>query len=552
MKRSTPPAKPLQNAFAVLMGSHTKKKPRQEVSSRFVPCPAGCGRQVPEKNINAHLDLCILSASNDKVDKSPQERACHLEENVKVPAEEANDHASTAVHPLTRGNKDDHAANTFSHMMKRSAKVFSTNTGTKLAQRFHLNADGSLSLTCYSTYPGLSQQSNVQWGTTVQLKFKKQSGPALDGGIDGESPVLIDVSLSSEIPSSPAKVRLVRRHSRLSVPVLKSILQKSIRRRRPLPAVRVAMELADKSLGDLLRRLPIIILEDSSMHPSFPLLIWLMVAHSKDFEPNQMLITKVLCAIYEIASCPWQDHLNRNEEQVCEKTGDSPSLESYHQPGLDKLLEDHQVMIWSMMVRERYGGMGCDMTMLRAYAQVWDKRFENDCDVPDTVRQRVENCLVDGMTSLRWSMIPKLIHQTAIRQSTARVQLLAENGLSSLVLMDITIEGVDFHCSSVLDGLISQPEFVDSSCTQLTDLTINHNLGTIPASPNDRRAWLERVLKHCMWNYSAGVNRRLPLMEATGATSTAKQEDSLEAFWKAHILPRTRLFAETYVKDRLV
>lgn len=63
--------------------------------------------------------------------------------------------------------------------------------------------------------------------------------------------------------------------------MLKSILQKSIRRRRPLPAVRVAMELVDKALGELLRRLPIIILEDSMLHPDLPLLVWLMVAESK-------------------------------------------------------------------------------------------------------------------------------------------------------------------------------------------------------------------------------------------------------------------------------
>jgi len=41
------------------------------------------------------------------------------------------------------------------------------------------------------------------------------------------------------------------------------------------------MELADKSLGDLLRRLPIINLEDSTLHPDFPFLVWLMVAESK-------------------------------------------------------------------------------------------------------------------------------------------------------------------------------------------------------------------------------------------------------------------------------
>jgi len=41
------------------------------------------------------------------------------------------------------------------------------------------------------------------------------------------------------------------------------------------------MELADKSWSDLIRRLPIIILEDAILHPDFALVVWLMVADSR-------------------------------------------------------------------------------------------------------------------------------------------------------------------------------------------------------------------------------------------------------------------------------
>ena len=41
------------------------------------------------------------------------------------------------------------------------------------------------------------------------------------------------------------------------------------------------MELMDKAMGEILRRLPIIILEDSTLHPDFALLVWAMVAESK-------------------------------------------------------------------------------------------------------------------------------------------------------------------------------------------------------------------------------------------------------------------------------
>ena len=67
------------------------------------------------------------------------------------------------------------------------------------------------------------------------------------------------------------------------------------------------MELADKSWTDLIRRLPIIILEDSTLHPDFSLLVWLMIADSKGFVPSKELIVKVLQVVFEMASCPWQD-----------------------------------------------------------------------------------------------------------------------------------------------------------------------------------------------------------------------------------------------------
>jgi hypothetical protein len=70
-------------------------------------------------------------------------------------------------------------------------------------------------------------------------------------------------------------------HQPIKVAHLKSILQKSIRRRAPLPAVRIAMELADKSFPDLIRRLSVVILEDSYLHEDLDVIVWLTVAESK-------------------------------------------------------------------------------------------------------------------------------------------------------------------------------------------------------------------------------------------------------------------------------
>lgn len=82
--------------------------------------------------------------------------------------------------------------------------------------------------------------------------------------------------------------------SKLSIPVLKSMIQKAIRRQRPHQATMLAMELSDKSWSDLLRRIPIIMLEDAALHPDLPLLVWLMVADSKNYIVNSTIADRLM------------------------------------------------------------------------------------------------------------------------------------------------------------------------------------------------------------------------------------------------------------------
>jgi hypothetical protein len=153
--------------------------------------------------------------------------------------------------------------------------------------------------------------------------------------------------VSSSIPTFTTPARHINNNNRcnnnkLSVPVLKSMLQKSIRRRRPRPAMRLACALYKKSPLDLLRRLPIIVLEDGMFHPDFALLVWLMVAcstpgstnmnmntaidnndnqhtnidhnininhHKEAFVPPPPLMDRVYRIVYELAACPWRDEV---------------------------------------------------------------------------------------------------------------------------------------------------------------------------------------------------------------------------------------------------
>ncbi|CAM9371077.1 unnamed protein product [Ectocarpus sp. 4 AP-2014] len=95
--------------------------------------------------------------------------------------------------------------------------------------------------------------------------------------------------------------------SRLPVAVVKSMLQKNIRRGRAEAAVRCALELALKSWSDAIRRVLVIVVEDSLLHPAAPLLSWLMVATSKGYRPPPRLLEAFLCVVHETAACPVRD-----------------------------------------------------------------------------------------------------------------------------------------------------------------------------------------------------------------------------------------------------
>ena len=534
MKRSN---EKMPDAFSLLMGVTKKKKG----SSRFVPCPAGCGKYIAEFEINAHLDSCIQSSSEEtsakkraRVSSVPQSVDGVLSTNSRERTH-SNVAAEANQGPLVQPEQN----NAFSHMMKRSKHVFSTAEPQKFFQRFHLNADGTVSLTCYNANPGLHQPEDTKWSATVTVKEKISATE-----VSVQKPRLIELIVSSSIDTATKKPRLVRRHTRLSVPVLKSILQKSIRRRKPLPSVRVAMELADKSMDDLLRRLPIIMLEDSTLHPCLPFLTWLMVAHSKDFDLPSNLMTKLLCIVYEICSCPWQDHLGDYLS-----SNDEISIFSFHKPGANNMLDENHVAIWSMLLRAQYGGMGGDIRMLREYAVAWNERFSGG-DIPDFITSKLCTGL-SGLDKAQWDSIPVILHQSARRQSICRVGPICHEGILSLTITDITVEGVDFHCSGVLETILSDRELLETCYSRLNSLVDCDGLDPMPLdmSSDSRRQWLEAILKKSIWNYSAGVNRRLSL---TGKVLTTDGKDVLKKrFWDELISPRVKAYAEKYVRQRL-
>ena len=576
---------------------------------RFIACPAGCGQHVAVHNVNRHLDTCLQSQQpsaketdkavpletatafssvmqHDETNESYQSQLIHSPSDKQKasaaprPETDGTSHSINTPHnqvtpsqsaekalplkssvsspPLTsieyKDNDDNVAGPTttapvehtettlkaatpteavlstpdatrnplFAHMMARSKKVFQS------------KAQSDAVLECwfwFSPTDGVSLQwtapsSPPTWTATVQLR----QGPL--------------VHLVTSVPSDRQQRRYCRHHSRLSVPVLKSILQKSIRRRKPLPAVRVALELADKSLGDFLRRLPIIVLEDSTLHPDLGMLVWLMMAQSKEYEPSAAAMEGVFRVVFEMASCQWQDCLAQsgNGESVdyttvmdeIKQVQEAASLDQSRRPTLTVL-----TCVWSMLARASYGGMQGDVQMLYAFAALWRNRVQS--------KEFASLAPVQDMCT--WSEVPVSIHRRAREQSTQAPGLftnLLHTGIDYLQFQDITVEGVDFHCSAVIDTLRNDHDLVQLS----TDLMILSNEEGFPEGSHERLEWLCRIWKSCMWDYGSGVNHRRPLIVQSGDLKHNKT-NKYEHVWKSLAAKRALEFQMAYVQDRL-
>ena len=343
------------------------------------------------------------------------------------------------------------------------------------------------------------------------------------------------------------------------------------------------MELADKALGELLRRLPIIVLEDSTLHPDLDFLVWIMMAHSKDFAPPPRLLVRVFQIVFEVASCQWSDQLRSDSKVVPATNAAADPVTTLTSLYFDKTnrsdtdSSSHTVessLLWSMLVRAEYGGMRGDVQMLHQDAQRWRHRFfasasEKSTIVPTGVASRIstntntsKNDNDAEASSCQWSDVPTRIHQRAKEQSVQRVTALCSSGIERLTMEDVCVEGVDFHCSRVLDELLADAEL----CGMCLDLLILANGNeeesgedAVPVSAEGRRSYLERIWKDCMWKYSSGVNRRRPLVVVSSSSSLSESQlspnnddgEQYSELWNDLVAPKALAYQRNYVKQRL-
>lgn len=532
--------------------------PSTSQPSRFASCPY-CSKSISSAFIQVHVETCISNAEYQQQEHLRQER-----KKAKIFHKHRTSMPNTVVTP---------DKNAFTKMMDQSkqwnfgeSKSNAENTDSpkrkaKRQQWFHLTKDMKVIWITDDTSDGNSSSlhekvdklcGEIHWSSSLLIHASKVNETNQDN---------IELNVTSSIPpASSAKAPFVLHHSRLSIPVLKSILQKSIRRRRPLPSVKVAMELADKGLGELLRRLPIIGIEDSTLHHDFPFLVWLMVAQSKQFHPTRAMMTRLFRAVFEIASCPWQDNLNTMANDS-EADPEDISLTAMRQSLFEDKMEgnnlsqlDCDLMLRSVLLRHKYGGMSCDLRMLQKCTRLWKYRFTKEKFMSS---QLAQTCLPkycadnnNGRTiPIRWSHVPELLHP--IERSSKPVLPLLARPYPYLKFADITPAGVDFHCSNVLD----MPLYNINMQSQVEELYRGNS------SVSTKKLSIQKIgdiLKRACWDHCSGVNYRRTFRQAVTPNSSNEpgaiednEKERIKQVWD-FVSPSVQNFAQEYLAQRLV
>lgn len=166
------------------------------------------------------------------------------------------------------------------------------------------------------------------------------------------------IKLYYRSPTIPIVIPLYPKiQTNASVPLLKSNLQKAIRRNEAEIAVSSALAIIQKEPMEFLRRLPIIYIEDVCLINSYPISVWLMMA--SEYSLTNLDIHILLNIVYNL--CLVQDYYDNARSHNCNRNVFKISHEYLETHAQETVFNS----LLSLYYRSEYGGMKGDMLMLR-------------------------------------------------------------------------------------------------------------------------------------------------------------------------------------------
>jgi len=131
------------------------------------------------------------------------------------------------------------------------------------------------------------------------------------------------------------------------IPFLKSLLQKCIRRQKSLSAVKCMKHLLRVNIVEAVRRLGIIMVEDTEVMNTLPIIMWITAAVPQ-WRPPQRVIEWLLGVVHVLCN-----HKHNRIYKECDK-------KPYN---ILNTLKNKQI-IYCLQFRKAFGGLKCDTNML--------------------------------------------------------------------------------------------------------------------------------------------------------------------------------------------
>ena len=261
------------------------------------------------------------------------------------------------------------------------------------------------------------------------------------------------------------------------------------------------------------------------------------------------MLKRVFQIVFEIASCARKDQC---DDESIKRQSDVklPASLSLKTP-TDELFPDAkqstthikscEVIIRSMLLRATYGGMKCDVDMLHSFTITWLRRYQST-----SLPSSLERSLTSSETTLQtisWWDVPQLLHSKAVQsEELITSKLICSNGIPKLTAMDVCSAGIDFHCSNVVEHLLSQRELYIAFSERLAKLKSIQVVAD--------REWISDQLKSMIWNFSSGVNHRRLLLESQ--SSNKANDTEMKAIWNEVVKQPFDIYTKKFVRDRLV
>ena len=449
------------------------KQPREE-ESRLSQCPI-CRNFFHFSLIERHAAGCYVCGDDDldTEEETLQNHHQHSQHETIVLADEKTDDGRNAFDVLKHNQQLSSCKKTF--RLKRKKK--------KSVRAWTLTLQSGSSQGKTTTKKSLFSGSSM---------FKEHEV----GGVVCESAFIVKLDDDDDDDDSPyprqkqEEEQEEKQQHWLSESILASALQKNVRRNRVGAAYRIARAMCEKSLETFtqcVRRLMIIACEDGTALKEMPFLAWLLVALTKKFlendekEASRFCKREVARIAGELAAQEYRDsaHDISNDLDNSEEEGDDdddvlPTISSIQEKLGDNTFETQLVV--ALIVRAHFGGMKGDVQMLKSFVKLWRSRFL------DETKKKI------------W--LDRIL-RTGSALSDSDIEQFRNMSLSKY---DVPLEAIGFHCSDVIEYVLSDEKSDEFIAIRKLCGNGDVNFSLVKA---------RELARSAMWHCSSGVNLKL-------------------------------------------